>query len=88
MILLNHLHYITKLTERQAIFAKYTHDFLQKCSAKPPRKGREKAPAAAPLSLIHIFEAVRALGIPCEATGRNDLAVEGRKFSGNAFRCV
>ena len=23
--------------------------------------------------------------IPCEATGRNDLAVEGRKFSGNAF---
>ena len=32
-----------------------------------------------------ILEAVRALGIPCEATGRNDLAVEGRKFSGNAF---
>ena len=32
-----------------------------------------------------ILDAVRALGIPCEATGRNDLAVEGRKFSGNAF---
>ena len=32
-----------------------------------------------------ILGAVRALGIPCEATGRNDLAVEGRKFSGNAF---
>ena len=32
-----------------------------------------------------ILRAVRALGIPAEKTGRNDLAVEGRKFSGNAF---
>lgn len=32
-----------------------------------------------------ILEAVRALGIPCEATGRNDLTAGGRKFSGNAF---
>jgi lipoate-protein ligase A len=32
-----------------------------------------------------ILEAVRGLGIPAEKTGRNDISVEGRKFSGNAF---
>jgi len=32
-----------------------------------------------------ILEAVRKLGIEAEFTGRNDLTVEGRKFSGNAF---
>lgn len=32
-----------------------------------------------------ILEAVRQLGIPAEKTGRNDISVEGRKFSGNAF---
>ena len=32
-----------------------------------------------------ILDAVRALGIPCEFTGRNDLVADGRKFSGNAF---
>lgn len=32
-----------------------------------------------------ILNAVRALGIPCEFTGRNDLLADGRKFSGNAF---
>ncbi|MDO5426118.1 MAG: lipoate--protein ligase [Eubacteriales bacterium] len=32
-----------------------------------------------------ILEAVRKLGIRAEKTGRNDLTVEGRKFSGNAF---
>ncbi len=32
-----------------------------------------------------ILAAVRELGIPAEKTGRNDLTVEGRKFSGNAF---
>ena len=32
-----------------------------------------------------ILNAVRALGIPCEFTGRNDLVAGGRKFSGNAF---
>lgn len=32
-----------------------------------------------------ILEAVRACGIQAERTGRNDLAVEGKKFSGNAF---
>jgi len=32
-----------------------------------------------------ILEAVRLLGIPAEKTGRNDISVEGRKFSGNAF---
>lgn len=32
-----------------------------------------------------ILNAVRALGIPCEFTGRNDLLAGGRKFSGNAF---
>ena len=31
-----------------------------------------------------ILSAVRALGIPCDFTGRNDLVVDGRKFSGNA----
>lgn len=32
-----------------------------------------------------ILEAVRSLGIKAEKTGRNDITVEGRKFSGNAF---
>lgn len=32
-----------------------------------------------------ILEAVKGLGIPAEKTGRNDISVEGRKFSGNAF---
>ncbi len=34
-----------------------------------------------------ILEAVRALGVPAQFTGRNDLVTsEGAKFSGNAFR--
>lgn len=32
-----------------------------------------------------ILEGVRSLGINAEFTGRNDLTVEGKKFSGNAF---
>lgn len=32
-----------------------------------------------------ILQAVRDLGIPAEFSGRNDLAVKGRKFSGNAY---
>ena len=32
-----------------------------------------------------ILEAVRRRGIQAEKTGRNDITVEGRKFSGNAF---
>lgn len=32
-----------------------------------------------------ITEACGLLGIPAEITGRNDVAVDGRKFSGNAF---
>ncbi len=32
-----------------------------------------------------ILEAVRLRGIPAEKTGRNDISVEGRKFSGNAY---
>lgn len=32
-----------------------------------------------------ILSAVRKLGIRAERTGRNDIAVDGRKFSGNAF---
>ena len=32
-----------------------------------------------------ILEAVRLLGIQAERTGRNDITVDGRKFSGNAF---
>ena len=38
-----------------------------------------------PKQLSVILEACRELGIPAEATGRNDLTVEGKKFSGNAF---
>jgi len=32
-----------------------------------------------------ILAAAKKLGIPAEMTGRNDLTVDGRKFSGNAF---
>lgn len=32
-----------------------------------------------------IVEAVRSLGLKAEKTGRNDITVDGRKFSGNAF---
>lgn len=32
-----------------------------------------------------IVEACRMLGVQAEKTGRNDITVEGRKFSGNAF---
>lgn len=32
-----------------------------------------------------VLDTVRDLGIPCEASGRNDLLADGRKFSGNAF---
>lgn len=32
-----------------------------------------------------ILKAVNRLGIPAEKSGRNDITVEGRKFSGNAF---
>jgi len=31
-----------------------------------------------------VIDALRALGIPAEFNGRNDLVIEGRKFSGNA----
>jgi len=33
-----------------------------------------------------ILRAVQSFGIHAEVTGRNDLTVDGRKFSGNAFR--
>lgn len=32
-----------------------------------------------------ILQAVRRLGVPAKKTGRNDIAADGRKFSGNAF---
>ena len=32
-----------------------------------------------------LAEALRALGVPAEKSGRNDILVEGRKISGNAF---
>lgn len=35
-----------------------------------------------------VLEAVRAVGIQAQFTGRNDLTSEGRKFSGNAFRIL
>ncbi len=38
-----------------------------------------------PRQLEVILRAVKSLGIPAEKTGRNDLTMEGRKFSGNAF---
>lgn len=37
------------------------------------------------LQLSVILEACRSLGIQAEKSGRNDVLVEGRKFSGNAF---
>ncbi|WP_333861506.1 lipoate--protein ligase [Clostridium sp.] len=37
------------------------------------------------MQLQVIIEAVGKLGINAEKTGRNDITVEGRKFSGNAF---
>ena len=36
--------------------------------------------------LSMVLEALRALGIPAEMTGRNDIVVEGRKVSGYAKR--
>jgi len=38
-----------------------------------------------PRQLGVIVEACRALGIPAECSGRNDVLSDGRKFSGNAF---
>lgn len=35
--------------------------------------------------LLVILEAVKKLGLQAEKTGRNDITIEGRKFSGNAF---
>ncbi len=35
-----------------------------------------------------VMRAVKSLGIPCEASGRNDITASGRKFSGNAFRLL
>ena len=45
--------------------------------------GRERYDLKKQLGLI--LEAVRAMGVRCEFSGRNDLLAEGRKFSGNAF---
>ena len=38
-----------------------------------------------PRQLGVIVELCRALGIPAECSGRNDVLADGRKFSGNAF---
>ena len=38
--------------------------------------------------LTVVMNAVRMLGLNAEKTGRNDLTVNGRKFSGNAFRLL
>lgn len=45
--------------------------------------GKERYDPDAQTELI--LSAVRALGIPAERTGRNDLTAAGRKFSGQAF---
>ena len=38
--------------------------------------------------LTVVMNAVRTLGLNAEKTGRNDLTIGGRKFSGNAFRLL
>lgn len=38
--------------------------------------------------LAVVLDAVRLVGIDAEASGRNDLTANGRKFSGNAFRLL
>lgn len=38
--------------------------------------------------LTVVMNAVRACGLNAEKTGRNDLTIDGRKFSGNAFRLL
>ena len=35
--------------------------------------------------MTSLCDALRALGVPAEKSGRNDILVEGRKISGNAF---
>lgn len=44
-----------------------------------------QADYALPRQLGVIVELCRALGIPAECSGRNDVLADGRKFSGNAF---
>lgn len=44
-----------------------------------------KADYDLPRQLGVIVEACRAMGIPAECSGRNDVLADGRKFSGNAF---
>ncbi len=46
--------------------------------------GRE-ADYSVPRQLSVITEALKPFGIHAEATGRNDIAIDGAKFSGNAF---
>lgn len=47
---------------------------------------REDYDVARQLSVV--LRAVRSLGVDAQATGRNDIAAGGRKFSGNAFRLL
>ncbi|MCF0160525.1 MAG: lipoate--protein ligase family protein [Bacteroidaceae bacterium] len=35
--------------------------------------------------LGHVVDVLRGIGVPAEATGRNDILVQGRKISGNAM---
>lgn len=49
------------------------------------RPGDRSAASDFSVLLVPILKALRSLGIPAELTGRNDLTLNGAKFSGNAY---
>lgn len=48
--------------------------------------GRSEAPALFDTYLSEVVSALRGLGLPAAKSGRNDILIEGRKVSGNAFQ--
>ena len=48
--------------------------------------GRTDAPVLFDRYLSELASALSSLGLPAEKSGRNDLLIEGRKVSGNAFQ--